>query len=249
MDTLDTKQSGRAIHPCVIELREMLKSVLGDDFVRLYHYGSRVVGGAGPDSDYDVLCITKRPLSRRQRDEMLDRQIDLQLAHDVFIDLHFYSDEELPYSSHLFYSLRAACDFRGHRCMTFSEDERRQLAAMRMARADAVLADASILADRGSGLSAINRCYYAMFYAASALAIHDNCDFHKHRAVISWFNREYVNAGRFSRETGKSFRVAFDKRCDADYTDVSSFTADQVAAMLEQAKQFVAEVKSLLQAT
>jgi len=73
----------------------MLQSVLGDDFVRLYHYGSRVDGRAGPDSDYDVLCVTRRPLSRQQRDDVLDRQIDLQLAHDVFFDLHFYTDEEL----------------------------------------------------------------------------------------------------------------------------------------------------------
>lgn len=132
--------------------------------------------------------------------------------------------------------------------MTYSDEERRQLAAMRMARADAVLADASMLADNGSSLSAVNRCYYAMFYAASALAIHDNCVFHKHRAVISWFNREYVNAGRFSRESGKSFRAAFDQRCDADYTDVATFTAEQVAVMLDQARQFVVEVKSLLPA-
>jgi uncharacterized protein (UPF0332 family) len=118
-----------------------------------------------------------------------------------------------------------------------------------MAKADAVLADASMLADGGSSLSTVNRCYYAMFHAASALAIRDNCDFHKHRAVISWFNREYVNTGRFSRESGKSFRVAFDQRCDADYTDVATFTADQVAVMLDQARRFVAEVKSLLQAT
>jgi predicted nucleotidyltransferase len=109
METLDAKPSGRAIHPCVIELREMLQSVLGDNFVRLYHYGSRVEGGAEPDSDYDVLCVTKRPLSRQQRDDVLDRQIDLQLAHDVFFDLHFYTDEELhtppisftPYVQHV----------------------------------------------------------------------------------------------------------------------------------------------------
>jgi uncharacterized protein len=132
--------------------------------------------------------------------------------------------------------------------MTYSDDECRQLAAMRMARADVVLADASMLVDGGSSLSAVNRCYYAMFYAASALAIRNGCDFHKHRAVISWFNREYVKTGRFPLALGKSFRAAFDQRCDADYTDVAAFTADQVTTMLEQARRFVAEVKSLLQA-
>ena len=87
-----------------------------------------------------------------------------------------------------------------------------------------------------------------MFYAASALAIRDDCDFHKHRAVISWFNREYVKTGRFTREFGKSLRAAFDWRCEADYTDVATFTATEVAALLERARRFVAEVKLLLQA-
>jgi hypothetical protein len=95
METLDTKPSGRAIHPCVIELREMLQSVLGDNFVRLYHFGSRVAGGAASDSDYDVLCVTRRPLSRNEMDEVMDRRIDLQLARDVFFDLHFFSDDEI----------------------------------------------------------------------------------------------------------------------------------------------------------
>lgn len=95
MATVDAKQSAPAIHPCVIELRRMLQSVLGDDFVRLHHFGSRVVGGAASDSDYDVLCVTRRPLSRQERDEVMDRRIDLQLARDVFFDLHFFSNDEI----------------------------------------------------------------------------------------------------------------------------------------------------------
>jgi len=109
METLNAQRSDRTIHPCVIELREMLQSVLGDDFVRLYHYGSRVEGGAGADSDYDVLCVTKRPVSQQQRDEILDRQIDIEVADDVLFDLHFYSEEQLrtpplsftPYVQHV----------------------------------------------------------------------------------------------------------------------------------------------------
>ena len=95
MATVDSQQSGRIVHPCVIELREMLQSVLGDDFVRLYHYGLRVEGGAEPDSDYDVLCVTKRPLNRLEMNAVLDRRIDLQLAYDVFFDLHFFSSDEI----------------------------------------------------------------------------------------------------------------------------------------------------------
>jgi len=95
MELPDARQSGRAPHPCVIELREMLQSVLGNDFVRLYHYGSRVTGGATSESDYDLLCVTRRPVNRREKDEILDRRIDLQLARNVFFDLHFFSNDEL----------------------------------------------------------------------------------------------------------------------------------------------------------
>jgi predicted nucleotidyltransferase len=89
VDALQVERSGPAPDSCVIELREMLQSVLGDDFVRLYHYGSRVEGGAEPDSDYDVLCVTKRPLDRRQKDEIMDRRIDIELSRGVLFDLHF----------------------------------------------------------------------------------------------------------------------------------------------------------------
>ena len=109
MERVESQNSGRVPDPCVIELREMLQSVLGENFVRLYHYGSRVEGGAESDSDYDVLCVTKRPLSRQQRDEILYRQLDIQMDRDVLFDLHYYSEEQLrtpplsftPYVQHV----------------------------------------------------------------------------------------------------------------------------------------------------
>ncbi|MEI8371732.1 MAG: nucleotidyltransferase domain-containing protein [Planctomycetota bacterium] len=109
MEVVDTRKSKRVPHRCVVELREMLQSVLGDDFVRLYHYGSRVEGGADADSDYDVLCVTKRQLGCQRRDEILYRQLDIQMDQDVLFDLHFYSEEQLrtpplsftPYVQHV----------------------------------------------------------------------------------------------------------------------------------------------------
>jgi predicted nucleotidyltransferase len=95
MEIRETQLLSPGVHPCVIELREMLRRVLRDDFVRLYHYGSRVDGGAEPDSDYDVLCVTKRPLDPQERDEVLSRQLDIQMERNVLFDLHFYSEEQL----------------------------------------------------------------------------------------------------------------------------------------------------------
>ena len=96
-------QSDPVPHPCVIELREMLQSELGDNFVRLYHYGSRVEGGADPESDYDVLCVSKRALTRDQKDNVLNRQLDIQMNYGVLFDLHFRHGDQVD-STSLMYS-------------------------------------------------------------------------------------------------------------------------------------------------
>ena len=109
MQARDVEYANRTPDSCVVELREMLEEVLGDDFVRLYHYGSRVEGGADPESDYDVLCVTSCPIERRQREEILNREIDIELKREVLFDLHYYSEEQLrtpplsftPYVQHV----------------------------------------------------------------------------------------------------------------------------------------------------
>jgi hypothetical protein len=99
MKTHNANQSCPTPPHCLVELREMLKSVLGDNFVRLYHYGSRVEGGAEPESDYDVLCVIKNPLRRDHKDDILDRQLDMQMNHGVLFDLHFRRGDQMDSTS------------------------------------------------------------------------------------------------------------------------------------------------------
>jgi len=99
METHNVNQSCLTPHHCVVELREMLQSVLGKNFVRLYHYGSRVEGGADPESDYDVLCVIKRQLRRDQKDDILNRQLDIQMNYGVLFDLHFRHGDQIDSTS------------------------------------------------------------------------------------------------------------------------------------------------------
>ena len=84
-----------SVHPAVVELREMLQRELGDKFVRLYHFGSRVEGGADPESDYDLVCITTVPLTQDEEGYLLERQLDIQMDRGVLFDLHYYCEEQL----------------------------------------------------------------------------------------------------------------------------------------------------------
>jgi len=128
-------------------------------------------------------------------------------------------------------------------------EERCRVVEAWLAKADQAMADATILHTRESLTGTTNRCYYAMFYAASALAIHDGFTFHKHGAIISYIHREYVKAGRISKDLGRDLLAAFDRRTEADYHAMVHFGLDDVVEFLDQAHRFVAEVKSLLQAT
>ncbi len=131
--------------------------------------------------------------------------------------------------------------------MTFSDEQRKQLVAWRLAKADQALDDASTLLGRGSSGGAVNRCYYAVFHAASALAIRDSRTFRKHSALISFFHREYIKTGRLSEDLGQIFQETFIHRGEADYQDLVDLPLDMVTRLLENARRFVGKLKSLLE--
>lgn len=47
---------------------------------------------------------------------------------------------------------------------------------------------------------AINRSYYAAFYAIKAVLALGTIDFKRHKDVVAYFNKEYVATNKFSRE-------------------------------------------------
>ena len=130
--------------------------------------------------------------------------------------------------------------------MTLTEEQRRMLIRLRLKNADQALADAAMLAEARSLRGASNRCYYAMFYAASALAIRDGKAFRKHSGLISYFHSQYMKTRRLPRHLGRMFVNVFDNRSQTDYQDDLTVSLDDVAGSLEDAKHFVAELKKLL---
>jgi uncharacterized protein (UPF0332 family) len=130
--------------------------------------------------------------------------------------------------------------------MSIPDEQREHIVKVRLANAEQMLADASNMLAGGSLRSAANRCYYAVFYAASALAMRDNRSFHKHSGVISYFHAAYVKTGRLPKELGGIFQRTFDNRREADYDDLVELQHEELSEALQQARQFVGEVKSLL---
>ena len=128
--------------------------------------------------------------------------------------------------------------------MTLPDKQRAEIVTLRFDNAHQALDDAACMLERKSFRAAMNRCYYAAFYAASASALNDNRTFRKHSGLISYFHAEYIKPGLLDRKLGRILQVAFDNRSEADYQDVVRFTRDDVQAAIEQAEEFVRQIEA-----
>jgi uncharacterized protein (UPF0332 family) len=89
---------------------------------------------------------------------------------------------------------------------------------------------------------AVNRIYYACFYAACAALLSEGRSFVKHAGVRSAIHQYFVKTGRISAEFGELYDRAFDDRMEADYQVTNRPEPAAVLQQLRQAEQFVAEM-------
>ena len=125
-------------------------------------------------------------------------------------------------------------------------DERRaDLVRYWLERAAESLDSARIEHQAGHLIFAVNRAYYACFYAAMALLLGANRRFSKHSGVLSEFHRLYVKTGQVPVALGKFYQEVFYERQRGDYTDQASFEPDEVAVKIDRAKEFVECIRRL----
>ncbi|HIJ64850.1 MAG TPA: HEPN domain-containing protein [Candidatus Hydrogenedentes bacterium] len=90
--------------------------------------------------------------------------------------------------------------------------------------------------------SAVNRVYYACFYAVSALLLAEGFRSAKHTGVRSLFDRHWIKNGRLPIEMAHFYRDLFKYRHQGDYEDLISFAHDEVESWFEEARNFVRRV-------
>lgn len=93
---------------------------------------------------------------------------------------------------------------------------------------------------------AVNRCYYAAFYAASAVLLAKGSRFAKHSGVRAAVHRDLVKTGLLSEEWGRFYDRLFQERQEADYIEFVEFEKDEVDEMIEATNRFVALLEPLM---
>jgi uncharacterized protein (UPF0332 family) len=123
--------------------------------------------------------------------------------------------------------------------------KRRYISDYWMGKADAALASAAseLVAVRLD--FAVNRAYYACFYAASAVLLESGHKFVKHSGVRAAVHRHLVKAGMLEAPWGKAYDRLFEARQAADYLELVQLEPGRAAELIALAQRFVAEMKRL----
>lgn len=124
--------------------------------------------------------------------------------------------------------------------------EYQSLAAHRLQLAKQTLEDAQLLAKADRLRSAVNRAYYAAFYAVRAVLATKRLDSRKHSGVLSLFDTHFVLEDKFSRDIGRKFHELFEARMTSDYRDLVQLETNQVNSLVEAASEIVQYVELYL---
>lgn len=78
-----------------------------------------------------------------------------------------------------------------------------ELSKYRLETAESTYRMAELCYENGGYRDAVNRSYYAAFYALRAVLALEGTDFKRHKDVVAYFNQHYVATNKFEREIGK----------------------------------------------
>lgn len=120
------------------------------------------------------------------------------------------------------------------------------LVAYRLRRSHEAFEEARLLADHGHSNAAVNRLYYACFYAVSALLSSRGLSSAKHSGVRSLFGHHFVKTRLVSRERAAFYNDLFEYRQESDYEDFYLVDPQLLPGWLAQAQEFIDSIAKLV---
>jgi uncharacterized protein (UPF0332 family) len=121
------------------------------------------------------------------------------------------------------------------------------LARHRLQRARETLDEGELLRAAAGHDGAVNRYYYAAFYAARALLATLGLDSPKHSGVIALFNRHFVKSQLVSTDAARVLVRSFEKRLQTDYADFARPTSEDVDRLASDVRAFIDTCARLLE--
>ena len=116
----------------------------------------------------------------------------------------------------------------------------------RLERAKETLEDAKLLSEKQRWNSAINRLYYAAYYAVIALLLKENITSTTHNGAKTKFSEHFIKTGLYPTEFGRIYSQLFTWRQKGDYADLFDFTEEKVTPYFEPVEKLIELVEKVL---
>ncbi|MDY9919432.1 MAG: HEPN domain-containing protein [Proteiniphilum sp.] len=121
------------------------------------------------------------------------------------------------------------------------------LAMYRLQRAKDTVQEAIDMLEKEHYNAAINRLYYASYYAVSALLVKNGIQVHTHSGTKQMFGMHFIVNGKLPRSYNITYNELFDKRHSGDYDDFLFFDRETVERLIPETEAFIQAIQQLIE--
>jgi len=125
-------------------------------------------------------------------------------------------------------------------------EEEEQFTRIQLSLAREALVAAEILIENHSFRAAINRLYYACFYAVSAFLHRLGKSAKTHSGIRTLFNKHVIRSGLLPEAYGALFTNLFEARHETDYAVSLEIDSVETRNWLPEVKRFVDAIEQLI---
>lgn len=127
-----------------------------------------------------------------------------------------------------------------------NEKDRHDLINYRITKARETFDEVSLHIKNELWNTAVNRLYYACYYAVIALLIEKEITALTHAGVRQMFGLHIVKTGIIKKDLGKFYSDIFDMRQTGDYEDYFDYRKEDVLDLITPANALITKIEGLL---
>ncbi|MDE6654909.1 MAG: HEPN domain-containing protein [Muribaculaceae bacterium] len=127
-----------------------------------------------------------------------------------------------------------------------SPEDRETLISYRLSRAEETLKEAVYNAEGQFYNTAVNRLYYAAYYATSALMLEHGLNATTHAGIKTMLSLHFIRTGKLDVEFGRTFLTLFENRQSGDYEDFVYCDANLFDQLYPKTIAFIEAISKLI---
>ncbi len=237
--------------------RETLAAAYGDRLAAIILFGSEARGDAKPGSDIDLLLVVDPDKAGLPRDDIapagrvpypLDHEYGGRTFGPIHVETSRFEKQDWALDRN---ALREGVVLwvRDEGLIARARENARELPAVApevepsWREALQAIESARLVLPTDPN-AAINRAYYAAFYAVTAFLALDHRHYSKHYMVEAAVHRDLVHQGIWPAELGTAYSKLFVLRAEADYS-IERMESEVAAHAIDLAEQILEEIHGL----